>query len=63
MNQGTQGYSLMKKTEGRKSRDTVSLKGYSEEKKFVRLYSLKLTKVHHYIFKKINSTAVKLLFV
>jgi hypothetical protein len=25
MNQGTQGYSLMKKTEGRKSRDTVSL--------------------------------------
>jgi hypothetical protein len=26
MNQGTQGYSLMKKTEGRKSRDTVSLK-------------------------------------
>jgi hypothetical protein len=26
MNQGTQGYSLMKKTEGRKSRDTVSLR-------------------------------------
>jgi hypothetical protein len=26
MYQGTQGYSLMKKTEGRKSRDTVSLK-------------------------------------
>jgi hypothetical protein len=26
MNQGTQGYSLTKKTEGRKSRDTVSLK-------------------------------------
>jgi hypothetical protein len=26
MNQGTQGYSLMKKTEGRKSRDTVPLK-------------------------------------
>jgi hypothetical protein len=25
MNQGTRGYSLMKKTEGRKSRDTVSL--------------------------------------
>jgi hypothetical protein len=25
MNQGTQGYSLTKKTEGRKSRDTVSL--------------------------------------
>jgi hypothetical protein len=25
MYQGTQGYSLMKKTEGRKSRDTVSL--------------------------------------
>jgi hypothetical protein len=25
MNQGTQGYSLMKKTEGRKSRDTVPL--------------------------------------
>jgi hypothetical protein len=25
MNQGTQGYSLKKKTEGRKSRDTVSL--------------------------------------
>jgi hypothetical protein len=28
MNQGTQGYSLMKKTEGRKSRDTVSLSSY-----------------------------------
>jgi hypothetical protein len=27
MNQGTQGYSLMKKTEGRKSRDTVPLRG------------------------------------
>jgi hypothetical protein len=27
MNQGTQGYSLTKKTEGRKSRDTVSLRG------------------------------------
>jgi hypothetical protein len=26
LNQGTQGYSLMKKTEGRKSRDTVPLK-------------------------------------
>jgi hypothetical protein len=26
MNQGTQGYSLTKKTEGRKSRDTVSLR-------------------------------------
>jgi hypothetical protein len=26
MNQGTQGYSLMKKTEGRKSHDTVSLR-------------------------------------
>jgi hypothetical protein len=26
MNQGTQGYSLMKKIEGRKSRDTVSLR-------------------------------------
>jgi hypothetical protein len=26
MYQGTQGYSLMKKTEGRKSRDTVSLR-------------------------------------
>jgi hypothetical protein len=26
MNQGTQGYSLMKKTEGQKSRDTVSLR-------------------------------------
>jgi hypothetical protein len=26
MNQWTQGYGLMKKTEGRKSRDTVSLK-------------------------------------
>jgi hypothetical protein len=25
MNQGTQGYSLTEKTEGRKSRDTVSL--------------------------------------
>jgi hypothetical protein len=25
MNQGTQGYSLTKKTEGRKSRDTVPL--------------------------------------
>jgi hypothetical protein len=25
MNQGTQGYNLTKKTEGRKSRDTVSL--------------------------------------
>jgi hypothetical protein len=25
MNQGTEGYSLTKKTEGRKSRDTVSL--------------------------------------
>jgi hypothetical protein len=25
MNQGTQGYSFTKKTEGRKSRDTVSL--------------------------------------
>jgi hypothetical protein len=28
MNQGTQGYSLTKKTEGRKSRDTVSLKHF-----------------------------------
>jgi hypothetical protein len=28
MNQGTQGYSLTKKTEGRKSRDTVSLKPF-----------------------------------
>jgi hypothetical protein len=27
MNQGTQGYSLTKKTEGRKSRDTVPLTG------------------------------------
>jgi hypothetical protein len=26
MNQGTQGYSLTKKTEGRKSRDTVPLR-------------------------------------
>jgi hypothetical protein len=26
MNQGAQGYSLTKKTEGRKSRDTVSLR-------------------------------------
>jgi hypothetical protein len=26
MNQGTQGYSLMKKTEGRKSHDTVPLR-------------------------------------
>jgi hypothetical protein len=32
MNQGTQGYSLMKKTEGRKSRDTVSL-SQNESKK------------------------------
>jgi hypothetical protein len=31
MNQGTQGYSLMKKTEGRKSRDTVSLTQWSIE--------------------------------
>jgi hypothetical protein len=29
MNQGTQGYSLTKKTEGRKSRDTVSLNSAS----------------------------------
>jgi hypothetical protein len=29
MNQGTQGYSLTKKTEGRKSRDTVSLIVYN----------------------------------
>jgi hypothetical protein len=37
MNQGTQGYSLTKKTEGRKSRDTVSLKKHClliEGKKF-----------------------------
>jgi hypothetical protein len=26
MNQGTQGYSLMKRTEGRKSRETVPLR-------------------------------------
>jgi hypothetical protein len=31
MYQGTQGYSLMKKTEGRKSCDTVSLKGQCHE--------------------------------
>jgi hypothetical protein len=30
MNQGTQGYSLTKKTEGRKSRDTVSLSSPGE---------------------------------
>jgi hypothetical protein len=38
MNQGTQGYRLTKKTEGRKSRDTVSLKN-----KFYLL--LKVTKL------------------
>jgi hypothetical protein len=32
MNQGTQGYSLMKKTEGRKSRDTVSLNDLTNRK-------------------------------
>jgi hypothetical protein len=32
MNQGTQGYSLMKKTEGRKSRDTVSLSYPTEDR-------------------------------
>jgi hypothetical protein len=31
MNQGTQGYNLTKKTEGRKSRDTVSLMTYTGE--------------------------------
>jgi hypothetical protein len=31
MNQGTQGYSLTKKTEGRKSRDTVSLSVKSQK--------------------------------
>jgi hypothetical protein len=30
MNQGTQGYGLTKKTEGRKSRDTVSLMSNDE---------------------------------
>jgi hypothetical protein len=37
MNQGTQGYSLTKKTEGRKSRDTVSLK--AEEVKFFKIFA------------------------
>jgi hypothetical protein len=31
MNQGTQGYSLTKKTEGRKSRDTVSLRTHNKD--------------------------------
>jgi hypothetical protein len=30
MNQGTQGYSLMKKTEGQKSRDTVPLSEFAK---------------------------------
>jgi hypothetical protein len=33
MNQETQGYSLMKKTEGKKSRDTVPLKISIKNKK------------------------------
>jgi hypothetical protein len=45
MNQGTQGYSLMKKTEGRKSRDTVPLRSAqvsyqsSSDKKLTYLFT------------------------
>jgi hypothetical protein len=37
MNQGTQGYSLTKKTEGRKFRDTVSLNRNGPKNSFIFL--------------------------
>jgi hypothetical protein len=45
MNQGTQGYSLMKKTEGRKSRDTVSLKSRLEYLEHDPGYRISATKI------------------
>jgi hypothetical protein len=44
MDQGTQGYSLTKKTEGRKSRDTVSLININNKEKVaeIRLWDVGL---------------------
>jgi hypothetical protein len=48
MNQGAQGYSLTKKTEGRKSRVTVSLTMYPDLLKALRLHKKKPLLNHEY---------------
>jgi hypothetical protein len=54
MNQGTKGYSLMKKTEGRKSRDTVPLMlqiswNVNLQQKKRQIYVSQLRNFKHYV--------------